>query len=68
LRFFTITWSGSIRQPHRTEAAYLGLLEAVGQRLSLQHCHLKMLFSGFPLTCCCRRDTRDRLSEAEGRP
>jgi hypothetical protein len=27
-----------------------------------------MLFGGFPLTCRCRGDTRDRLREAEERP
>ena len=32
------------------------------------HCDLKMLFCGPPLTCCCRRDTRDRLRETEDRP
>ena len=50
------------------EATYLRLFEAVGEGLGLLHCHLKMLFGGFPLTSRCRGDTRDRLREAEDGP
>src|SRR6266851_2227208 len=50
------------------EATYIRLFETAGKGLSLLHCDLKMLFCGSPLTCCCRRDTRDRLRETEDRP
>src|SRR6266404_1740528 len=50
------------------EATYLRLFEAVRERLGLLHRDLKMLFSGLPLTCCCRGETRDRMGQAEDRP
>jgi hypothetical protein len=68
LRFFAIAWGGAIHQHHRMEAAYLGLFEAVWKRLGLLHRDLKMLFSGFPLTCRCRGDARNRMHEAGVRP
>src|SRR5260370_18631766 len=50
------------------EATSTRLFETAGKGLSLLHCDLKMLFCGSPLTCCCRRDTRDRLRETKDRP
>src|ERR1700688_578381 len=46
---------------------YLGLFEAVGKGLSLLHCAVKMVFSGFPLTCRCRGDTRNRVRKVGDR-
>jgi len=30
-------------------------------------CDLKVVFSGFPLTCCCRGDARNRMCKATDR-
>src|SRR5712692_9687893 len=68
LRLFAISWCCAIHQHHCMEAAYLRMFEEVGEGLGLLHCDLKMLFSGVPLTCRCRGDTRDRLCEAGHRP
>jgi alkylation response protein AidB-like acyl-CoA dehydrogenase len=50
------------------EATYLRLFETVGKGLGLLHRGLKMFFSGLPLTSRGRRDSCDRLREAEDRP
>ncbi len=46
------------------EPAYIGLLEAMGERLGLTHRSLKMGFSGFKIARARRGDSCDRLREA----
>jgi hypothetical protein len=44
------------------------LFKHMGKGFSLPHSHLKVIFSGFPLTCRCRGHTRNRVRKPEDRP
>jgi hypothetical protein len=50
------------------EATYLRLFEAIGKGLGLLQRDLKMIFSGYPLACRSRGDTRDCLRETGDGP
>src|SRR5208283_181583 len=62
---FAICGRSAFHQHHRVKAAYLRLFEDLRKGPSLPHRDLKMLFSGFPLTCRRRGETRDRMRQAE---
>src|SRR5712692_1971384 len=66
--FVAITWGGTVHEHHSVEATYLRLFETVGNGLGLSQRCLKMVSGGFPLMRRCRRNTRDRMREAEDLP